>query len=175
MWWRLCPHVTEAVTVRNRGCNLTVRNGGCHRMEWRLKPHVLYIHLQTYTYTCRPLTLRAHALQGRRAQPQARARRGLPARPLGAAARSKCDGPPWQCAGSPPVPPQRAPGGSGQPGSPRVRPSHWAPRHRLGGSSEPPPKSPISLAPRIQVVRHHWFTGPLVPARSAGPAPGGGN
>ena len=26
-----------------------------------------------------------------------------------------------------------------------MRPSHWAPRHRLGGSSEPPPKSAIPL------------------------------
>ena len=33
----------------------------------------------------------------------------------------------------------------GQLGTPRVRPSHWAPSHRLGGSSEPPPRSPISL------------------------------
>ena len=30
--------------------------------------------------------------------------------------------PPWQCLSSPPVPPQRAPGGSGQLGTPRVRP-----------------------------------------------------
>ena len=28
-----------------------------------------------------------------------------------------------------------------------MRPSHWAPRHRLGGPSELPPKSPIS--PRL--------------------------
>ena len=26
-----------------------------------------------------------------------------------------------------------------------MRPSHWAPSHRLGGSSEPPLKSPISV------------------------------
>ena len=38
------------------------------------------------------------------------------------------------------MPPQRAPGGSGQLGTPRVRPSRWAPRHRLGGPSELPPK-----------------------------------
>ena len=30
------------------------------------------------------------------------------------------------------MPPQRATGGSRQLGTPRVRPSHWAPRHRLG-------------------------------------------
>ena len=33
----------------------------------------------------------------------------------------------------------------GQLGTPRARPSHWDPSHRLGGSSEPPPTSPISL------------------------------
>ena len=43
----------------------------------------------------------------------------------------------------PHVPPQGDPGGSRQLGTPRVRPGHWAPSHRLGGSREPPPKSPI--------------------------------
>ena len=37
----------------------------------------------------------------------------------------------------------RARGGPVQPGTPRARPSHWVPSHHLGGSSEPPPKSPI--------------------------------
>ena len=32
--------------------------------------------------------------------------------------------PPWQCLSSPPLPPRGAPGGSGQLGTPRVRPSH---------------------------------------------------
>ena len=60
----------------------------------------------------------------------------LPSRPVpkycsrGAATQSKC--PAWRCPSSPPVTPQRVPGGSGQLGTPRVRPSHWAPRHRLG-------------------------------------------
>ena len=45
----------------------------------------------------------------------------------------------------PPVPPQSVPAGSGQLGTPRVRPRHWAPSHRLGGSSELSPKSPIPL------------------------------
>ena len=31
----------------------------------------------------------------------------------------------------------------GKPGTSKVRPSHWAPSHRLGGSSDPPPKSLI--------------------------------
>ena len=56
---------------------------------------------------------------------------------------SKCL--PWQCPSSPPVPPQGAPGDFRQLGTPRVRSRHWAPRYRLGGSSELPPKSQISL------------------------------
>ena len=35
-----------------------------------------------------------------------------------------------------------------------MRPRHWAPCHRLGGSSELPPKSPISLRLTIQVECH---------------------
>ena len=54
----------------------------------------------------------------------------------GASPWSKC--PPWQRPSSPPAPPQRTPGGSGQSGLPRARPSHLASRHRLGGSSELP-------------------------------------
>ena len=42
---------------------------------------------------------------------------------------------PWQCPSSPPAPPYGASGGSGQRGTPRARPSHWAPSHRLGCSS----------------------------------------
>eukprot|EP00964_Phaeocystis_antarctica_P034784 scaffold19817_cov64-Phaeocystis_antarctica.AAC.3 len=49
-----------------------------------------------------------------------------------AAAWSKCH--PWQCPSSAPVPPQGAPGGSDQLGTPRARLS-WAPRHCLGCSS----------------------------------------
>ena len=45
----------------------------------------------------------------------------------------------------PPVPPQRAPGAPVQLGTPRVRPSHGAPRYRLGCSSDPRPKPPVSL------------------------------
>ena len=48
--------------------------------------------------------------------------------------------PPWQCPMSAPVPPQGAPGGSRQLGTPRERPGHWPPSHRLGCSSQPPPK-----------------------------------
>ena len=51
---------------------------------------------------------------------------------------------PWQRPSSAPAPPQGAPGGSGQLGTPRKRPAHWAPSHCLGCSSQPPPKSPIS-------------------------------
>ena len=40
----------------------------------------------------------------------------------------------WQCPSSAPAPPQGAPSGSGQLGTPRRRPSHWAPNHCLGCS-----------------------------------------
>ena len=50
----------------------------------------------------------------------------------------------WRRPSSAPAPPQGAPGGSGQPGTPRKRPDHWVPSHCLGCSSQPPPKSPIS-------------------------------
>ena len=53
-------------------------------------------------------------------------------------------------ASSAPVPPQGAPGGSGQLGTPRKRPAHWIPSHCLGCSSEPPPKLPISRALTMQ-------------------------
>ena len=45
--------------------------------------------------------------------------------------------PPWQRPSSAPAPPQGAPGGSGQRGTPRERPAHRAPRHCLGCSSRP--------------------------------------
>ena len=40
-----------------------------------------------------------------------------------------------QCPSSAPVPPQGAPGGSGQLGTRRKRPARWAPSHCLGRSS----------------------------------------
>ena len=43
--------------------------------------------------------------------------------------------PPWQRPSSAPAPPQGAPGGSGQLGTPRKRPCYWALRHCLGCSS----------------------------------------
>ena len=52
---------------------------------------------------------------------------------------------PWQCLSSAAAPPQSAPGGPVQLGTRRVRPSHRAPSHRLGGSGKPPPKSPTPL------------------------------
>ena len=65
----------------------------------------------------------------------------------GTRALSKCS--PWLC--SAPAPPQDAPAGSGQLGTPRKRPTHWAPSHGLGCSSQPPPKSPIPPPLSIQV------------------------
>ena len=65
------------------------------------------------------------------------------------------------CPSSPPVPPQRAPGGSGRLGAPRVRPRPWAPRHRLGGSSEPPPKD----VGRFPLPSTLWVVGCRQPAR----------
>ena len=53
--------------------------------------------------------------------------------------------PPWQRPGSDPAPPQATPGGPVLRGTPRVGPGHWDPSHGLSCSSEPPPKSPISL------------------------------
>ena len=53
--------------------------------------------------------------------------------------------PPWQCPSSAPAPPQGAPFGAGQLGTPRKRPGH-----RLGCSSEPPPTPPISPPLTIQ-------------------------
>ena len=51
--------------------------------------------------------------------------------------------PPWERPGSLPVPPQGAPGGSAQPGTPRARRrlSRWALRHCLGCPSCPRPSS----------------------------------
>jgi hypothetical protein len=43
--------------------------------------------------------------------------------------------PSWQRLSSVPAPPQGAPGGSGQLGTPKKRPAHWAPSRRLGCSS----------------------------------------
>ena len=43
--------------------------------------------------------------------------------------------PPWRCPSSALAPPQGAPDGSGQRGTPRTRTSNWAPNHCLGGSS----------------------------------------
>ena len=52
-------------------------------------------------------------------------------------------------------PPQGAPGGSEQLGTPRKRPAHWVPSHSLGCSSEPPPKPPISPPLTTQGHRRH--------------------
>ena len=59
--------------------------------------------------------------------------------------RSTVKVPPWQRPSSASVHPQGAAGGSGQLGTPRKMPAHCAPSHCLGGSSQPPPKSPILL------------------------------
>ena len=70
--------------------------------------------------------------------------------------------PPGQRPSSAPVPPQGAPGGSGQLGTPRKRPSHWTPSQCLGCSSEPPPKPRISRPLTMQVAG----SGASVPTRA---------
>ena len=54
---------------------------------------------------------------------------------------------------SPPAPLQGAPGGSGQLGTPRKWPAHWAPSRCLGYVSQPPPKPPISPPLTMQALR----------------------
>jgi hypothetical protein len=54
------------------------------------------------------------------------------------------DTPSRQCPSSAPAPPQGAPGGPGQLGTPMKRPAHWAPSHGLGCSSQPPRKPQAS-------------------------------
>ena len=69
----------------------------------------------------------------------------------GLAAWSK--GLPWQCPSTAPMPPQGAPGGSGQLGTPSKRPAHWPPSHSLGCSSKPPAKPSLSPPLTIQAWR----------------------
>ena len=59
--------------------------------------------------------------------------------------------PPWAVPpSSAPAPPQGAPDGSGRRNTPRGRGrGHWAPRHCLGRSSEPPPKAADSTPPPL--------------------------
>jgi hypothetical protein len=73
----------------------------------------------------------------------------------GVKARSKC--PLGQRPSSAPAPPQGAPGSSGQLGTRRKRPTHWALSHRLGCSSEPPPKLPIPPPSHLTTIPslHH--------------------
>ena len=79
------------------------------------------------------------------------------------AAESKC--PPLAAPQLAPVPPQGAPGGSWRLSTPRARPQPWAPRHRLGGSSNLPLKSLISLPFTIQVAESTWPTRSPPPRR----------
>ena len=71
-------------------------------------------------------------------------------------------GQPGRCPSSAPVPPQGAPGGFDQLGTPRKRPAHWAPCHCLECSSWSPPKPPRSPPSTVQVAREkaaheaHW-------------------
>jgi hypothetical protein len=73
----------------------------------------------------------------------------------GVKARSKC--PLGQRPSSAPAPPQGAPGSSGQLGTRRKRPTHWALSHRLGCSSEPPPKLPIPPPSHLTTIPPHHY------------------
>ena len=68
---------------------------------------------------------------------------------------------PWQCPSSARAPLQGARGGSGQLGTPGVKPTHSVPSHCPGCSSEPPPRPPI--VPRLAIQeRLHDKYAPLV-------------
>ena len=54
-------------------------------------------------------------------------------------------------------------------------PSHWAPRHRLGGSSEPPPKSPIPPPLTLQALAIGDGANDLTMLRAAGTSVAMGN
>eukprot|EP00964_Phaeocystis_antarctica_P050645 scaffold29488_cov41-Phaeocystis_antarctica.AAC.2 len=69
--------------------------------------------------------------------------------------------PPWQRPSSAPAPPQGAPGGSRQRGTPRARPGHWAPSHCLG--SPPRDQRPTLRGLRPGPVSSR--PGPEVPGR----------
>ena len=71
-------------------------------------------------------------------------------RPKGLPAWSNC--PLRYCPSSAPVPPQGAPGSSGELSTPRVRPSRWVPSHHRGCSRQPPPKPTISPLLTIQAL-----------------------
>ena len=73
----------------------------------------------------------------------------------GVKAQSKC--PLGQRPSSAPAPPQGAPGSSGQLGTRRKRPTHWALSHRLGCSSEPPPKLPIPPPSHLTTIPPHHY------------------
>ena len=83
--------------------------------------------------------------------------------------RSMVKVPPWQRSSSAPVPPQGAPGGSVQLGTPRKRPAHWAPSHCLGCSREPSPKPPISPPLTVQAPIGTRWGGSLTLARTPTP------
>ena len=53
-----------------------------------------------------------------------------------------------------------------QRGTPRARPRHWAPRHRLGCSSEPPPESPIPPPLTSKELRRLKLEAATAPARA---------
>ena len=134
------PFAVAAATARNVACSYT-------------HPHVHTSTLPLMHYT--PRSASHHPPKPQQYPPS---RRPSPSRRCRARARSRCL--PWPCPSSAPVPPQGAPGGSGQLGTPRAR---------LGrlGRSQPPPRVPEPAASKVAHVTAYGHSGGVGAGRDA--------